>query len=87
MIHFIYHFIIEKEALAVVWGCERFSLYLLGPESFQLVTDFKALEFIYGPKSKPSARVERWVLCLMAFKYTVRHDYLQVRTLLTVYNS
>ena len=63
----------EKEALAVVWGCERFSLYLLGLESFQLFTDCKALEVIYGPKSKPSARVERWVLRLMPFKYTVRH--------------
>ena len=63
----------EKEALAVVWGCERFSLYLLGLESFQLVTDCKALEVIYGPKSKPLARVERWVLCLMPFKYTVGH--------------
>ena len=63
----------EKEALAVVWGCERFSLYLSGLESFQLVTDCKALEAIYGPKSKPSARVERWVLRLMPFKYTVRH--------------
>ena len=63
----------EKEALAVVWRCERLSLYLLGLESFQLVTDCKALEVIYGPKSKPSARVERWVLRLMPFKYTVRH--------------
>ena len=63
----------EKEALAVVWGCERFSLYLSGLESFQLVTDCKALEAIYGLKSKPSARVERWVLPLMPFKYTVRH--------------
>ena len=61
----------EKEALAVVWACERFHLYLSGLESFQLVTDCKALEVIYGPKSKPSARVERWVLCLMPFKYTV----------------
>lgn len=59
--------------MAVVWGCERFSLYLLGLESFQLVNDCKALEVIYGPKSKPSARVERWALRLMPFKYTVRH--------------
>ena len=42
----------------------------MGLESFQLVTDCKALEVIYG--LKPSARVERWVLRLMPFKYTVR---------------
>ena len=63
----------EKEALAVVWGCERFHLYLSGLQSFQLVTDCKALEAIYGPRSKPSARVERWVLRLMPYKYTIRH--------------
>ena len=63
----------EKEALAVVWGCKRFNLYLLGLETFQLVTNCKALEAIYGPKSKPSARVGRWVLRLMPSKYTVRH--------------
>ena len=63
----------EKEALAVVWACERFHLYLTGLQSFQLVTDCKALEAIYGPRSKPSARVERWILRLMPFKYTVRH--------------
>ena len=63
----------EKEALAGVWGCERFNLYLSGLGSFQLVTDCKALEAIYGPKSKPSAREGRWVLRLMPVKYTVRH--------------
>ena len=63
----------EKEALAVVWACERFDLYLSGLQSFELVTNCKALEAIYGPRSKPSARVERWVLRLMPFKYTLRH--------------
>ena len=62
-----------KEALAVVWACERFHLYLTGLQSFQLVTDCQALEAIYGLRSKPSARVEGWVLRLMPFKYTARH--------------
>ena len=63
----------EKEALALVWVCERFRLYLSGLQSVELVTDCTALEAIYGPTSKPSARVERWVLRLMPLKYTVRH--------------
>ena len=33
----------------VVWACERFHLYLTGLQSFQLVTDYKAVEAIYGP--------------------------------------
>ena len=49
----------EKEALAVVWACERFHLYLSVLQSFELVTDCKALKAIYGPRFKPLARVER----------------------------
>lgn len=51
----------EREALEVVWGCERFYLYLYSAE-FNLYTDHKPLEIIYGPKAKPPARIERWGL-------------------------
>jgi hypothetical protein len=60
----------EKEALALVWSVERFQMYLLGRE-FELVTDHKPLEVIYSPKSKPSARIERWVLRLQPYHFTV----------------
>ena len=36
----------EKEGLAIIWGCERFHLYLYG-STFNLITDHKALELIF----------------------------------------
>ena len=38
----------EREALAVVWGCERFHLYVYGT-TFDIYTDHKPLEMIYSP--------------------------------------
>jgi len=48
----------EKGALALVWACEQFHVYLCGI-SFKLITDYKPLEVIFGPRLKPSARIER----------------------------
>ena len=62
----------EQEALALVWACERFKLYLLGKD-FELLTDHKPLELIYSPKSRPSARIERWVLRLQPFTFKVKY--------------
>ncbi|XP_065060965.1 uncharacterized protein K02A2.6-like [Rhopilema esculentum] len=61
----------EKEALSIVWGTEHFHMYLYG-KSFNLITDHKPLEVIYGnPKSKPSLRIERWVLRLQQYCFKV----------------
>ena len=60
----------EKEAMALVWACERFHLYLYGIW-FELVTDHKLLEVINSRKSKPSARIEQWVLRLQPYDFTV----------------
>lgn len=62
----------EREALAVVWGCERFHMYLIGAE-FELLTDHKPLQFMYAPTGKPPARVERWVLRMQPYKYRIKH--------------
>ena len=64
----------EREALALVWACEWFHLYVYGLPKFDLVTDHEALKVIYSRKSKPSARIERWVLVrLQPYNYQVCH--------------
>ena len=51
------YFQTEREALALVRGCQRFHLYLIGTQ-FTISTYPKALEVIDSPKSKPPARIE-----------------------------
>ena len=63
----------EKEALAAVYGCERFWLYLFGSH-FRLVTDNRAVQLIFGHSvSRPPARIERWALRLTQFDYEIVH--------------
>ena len=64
---------VEREALAVVWACERLRFYLIGKE-FELFVDNKAVELIFGnPKAKVCARIERWSLRLIPFKMKIKH--------------
>ena len=62
----------EKQALAVVWACERFHIYLYG-KPFTVFTDHKPLEIIYNPKAKPPPRIERWALRLQPYQFTMVH--------------
>ena len=63
----------EKEALAAVWGPERFWIYLMGKQ-FKLITDNRAIQLIFAnTAAKPPARIERLALRLSQFDYTVEH--------------
>ena len=63
----------EKEALALVWAWEKFHPYVYGVP-FELITDHKPLKVIYGPRSKPCARIERWVLRMQPYKFKVKYQ-------------
>ena len=61
----------EREALAVVWGCEYYHIYIYG-KPVTVNTDHKPLIAIYNnPQSKPPARIERWALRLQPYQVTV----------------
>ena len=61
----------EREALSCVWAVERLHQFLYGSE-FDLVTDHRSLQFIYGnPRAKLPARVERWGLRLSPYRFRV----------------
>ncbi len=63
----------EREALAVVWACEHFHLYIYG-KPVNIYTDHKPFVAIYGnATSKPPARIERWALRLQPYQTTVHY--------------
>lgn len=63
----------EKEALAAVWACEKFWIYLIGSK-FRLVTDNRAVQLIFNNTAcRPPARIERWALRLSQFDFNIIH--------------
>jgi len=48
----------RERGLVLVWACERFNIYVYG-RNFQLESDHKPHECMFGRLSKPSARIER----------------------------
>ena len=65
---------IEKEALALVWACEKFAVYILG-KHIQIETDHKPLILLLGTTQLDSLapRVLRFRLHLARFNYSIAH--------------
>ncbi|XP_075737410.1 uncharacterized protein LOC119162224 [Rhipicephalus microplus] len=62
---------VEKEALALVWGVEKFQVFLYG-RRFLVQTDHEPLKFIQGAKCS-NGRVLRWSLKLQQYSFRVQH--------------
>lgn len=66
----------QREALAAVWGVERFFYYLMG-RKFTLRTDANALRFIYKCSPQESKRVlnraDGWALRLEPYDFDVQY--------------
>ena len=67
---------IEKEALSLVFGVQKFHQYLYA-RKFVLVTDHKPLCAILGPKkgipTLAAARLQRWAILLSAYTYDIEY--------------
>ena len=65
---------IEREALAIIYGINRFRSFLSGHE-FTIVSDHAPLRFIFdntkGVCGQVSARLQRWQIALRAHDFTV----------------
>ena len=63
----------EREALAIIWGCEQFKVYLIGAK-FIVWTDHKALVPLFNnPSSNLSLRMERWMMRKQTFNMEVQY--------------
>ncbi|XP_064463889.1 uncharacterized protein K02A2.6-like [Ornithodoros turicata] len=64
----------EREALACIWACERWHVYLWG-RHFTLRTDHRALVTLLSTRGQGHRplRIVRWTARLLNYHYTVEH--------------
>ena len=60
---------IEREALAIVWGIQKFENYLYG-QHFYLETDHHPLQYL-AKAQFTNSRLMRWALALQPYRFTV----------------
>ena len=60
---------IEKELLAIIFGCKTFRPYLFG-RRFMIVTDHRPFKWLFN-HTDPSSKLQRWRLKLEEFEYQI----------------
>lgn len=63
--------ITEREALAIIWGFEKFRYYLFGRHTI-VVTDHKALSFLLSCKLMHN-RLTRWAMALQEYSFEIQY--------------
>jgi hypothetical protein len=63
---------LEREALAVLWGCQYFHIYIFG-KPVTVLSDHKPLISIFNGMSHRNTRLERWSLKLAPYNATIKH--------------
>ena len=77
---------IQKEALAIVWGVQKFHCYLFG-RKFTLVTDHQPLLSIFGPKkgipATTASHMKHYALFLQGHDYNIEYNLFITRFVIT----
>ena len=63
----------EREALAVLFACQKYHYYSYGMH-FDIITDHKPLLSIYSPTANPPPRIEKWAFKLQPYDFTLRYQ-------------
>ena len=68
--------VIEKEALAIIFGIRKFQQFLYG-RRFMLLTDHQPLTLLFGSKKAipavAASRIQRWAIQLSAYQYDIKY--------------
>ncbi len=63
---------LEREALALLWGCQYFHIYIFG-KPVTVLSDHKPLISIFNGMSHRNTRLERWSIKLAPYDATIKH--------------
>ena len=63
----------EREGLAAFWATQKFHYYLYDRE-FTIITDHKPLTKLLSSRGNPTPRLQRWLLKMQPYKYTIQYE-------------